>query len=224
MVPLFPKSHLAELSYLPCLNSLATDDAWLPPLYFQALMLSLDKEERFVLWTFSYTLTAVGTMGSKNPIYCTAKWAGARKTDFSLLHTTAPLCEGHVPCALKDAAAGFQRLRTTSFFLIYYLRQVLLKNCLSSAAYVALKILNKWCLCRSAVLPRDTQSETSLALLWFFQSCPSAAAFLPLPSSKSWENTLGLSRNGIQIIKIPIISIYGTKALHPNTCEVEMQK
>jgi len=57
MLSLFPKSHLAELSYLPCLNSLAADDAWLPSLYFQGLMLNLGKEERFLLWTFILWVT-----------------------------------------------------------------------------------------------------------------------------------------------------------------------
>lgn len=71
--------------------------------------------------------------------------------------------------------------------------------------------LNKRCLCRSAVLPEDTQSETSPALLWFFQSCPSAAAFLALPSSRSWENTLVLSRDGIEIIKTSTVRIYVTE-------------
>jgi len=50
-----------------------------------------------------------------------------------------------------------------------------------------------------------SQSETSLALSQVFQSCPSAAAFLALPSNNSWENTLVLSRDGTEIIKISII-------------------
>lgn len=112
-------------------------------------------------------------------------------------------------CALRDAAVGFQRVRTTPFFFTRYLIQTL-KNSLFNCVRWPQESLNKLYLCCSVVLPGDSSSETSLTFLHFFESCPSAAAFLVLPTSKPWENTLILSREERGSIKTPIVRIHGS--------------
>ena len=153
-------------------------------------------------------------MWSKNPIYCTAKWVWSKKTDFFSLPTRAPHAlhvKSTCPVPWRTLLQVSKDLGPPLPFLYITLGKYFVKIVSLQLLCGSQEILNKWCLCRSTVLPGDTESETSLALPWFFQSCPSAAAFLALPSSKSWENTLILSRDGIGGVKIPIIGIYGSK-------------
>lgn len=158
-----------------------------------------------------YSLNAAGTMWVKIPF--AAQPSGLGLENWFLLATyqssTCPSCEGHVPCALRDAAVGFQILRIASFFFTCYLRQAF-KNFLFSCVWGPQESLNKLYLCCSVVLPGDISSETSLAFLQFFESCPSAAALPDLPTSKSWENTLIFSREERGNIKTPIVRIHGS--------------